>query len=222
MSLQEEEKQIHESFGQVSFNRVSCGGNIPFYGSELPQSHYIELNISQSEIIRDLSYDRYHATLSPDVVSVRMTAGQFSELITSLNQGSGTCCTIQSIKGEKVQPLPLQESRKEFMHRKFEERMKMFGATIRERQQEAKRIVKKKNLSKDDVHNLSLLLEWLTTEVEKNIPYFATCFQENMDDIVFEAKLEVENAIQHKINVLGLQGLQEQVQEPLKLKRRRK
>ena len=31
-----------------------------------------------------------------------------------------------------------------------------------------------------------------------------------MDKVVFEAKTEVENAIQHKINVLGLDALHEQ------------
>jgi hypothetical protein len=28
-----------------------------------------------------------------------------------------------------------------------------------------------------------------------------------MDEVIFEAKLEVENAIQHKVSVLGLQAL---------------
>jgi hypothetical protein len=31
-----------------------------------------------------------------------------------------------------------------------------------------------------------------------------------MDEMVFEAKTEVENAIQHKINVLGLNALHEE------------
>lgn len=31
-----------------------------------------------------------------------------------------------------------------------------------------------------------------------------------MDEVVLEAKTEVENAIQHKINVLGLDALHEQ------------
>jgi hypothetical protein len=100
--------------------------------------------------------------------------------------------------------------------------MKMFADTIRQKQQEAKNIVKKKTLSKDDVHNLSFLLEWLTTEIERNIPYFATCFQETMDDITFEAKLEVENAIQHKLNVLGLEKLQSLNEQPVKRKRIKK
>ena len=60
------------------------------------------------------------------------------------------------------------------------------------------------------MHKLQMHIEWLTGEVERNIPYFAKCFQETMDEVVFEAKTEVENAIQHKINVLGISALQEQ------------
>ena len=133
---------------------------------------------------------------------------QFSEMITSLNQGGGSCCTIEYLIDKKITPLPLQESRKEFVHRKFADRMKMFAGTIREKQTEAKKLVKKKTLSKQDVHDLSTHLDWLTTEIENNIPFFMETFQETMDEVVFEAKMEVENAIQHKINVLGLQELQ--------------
>ena len=71
-------------------------------------------------------------------------------------------------------------------------------------------IVKKKTLSKEDVRVLSNNLDWLVTEIESNIPFFGKCFQETMDEMIFEAKLEVENAIQHKISVLGLNALHEQ------------
>jgi len=54
------------------------------------------------------------------------------------------------------------------------------------------------------IQNLKNHLEWLTTEITSNIPFFAKCFQETMDTVVQESKLEVENAIQHKINTLGL------------------
>jgi len=204
----EEERIVHEAFGQVSISRVSCSGNVPFYGSELPQNHYIQLEICPSELNRNLTDDRYHAGYNP-IIKVRMSASQFSEMITSLNMGGGTCCTIESIQGKRVKELPKLESRKEFVHKKFDQRMKMFADSIRGKQQEAKNLVKKKTLSNEDMRQLQNHLDWMTGEIEKNIPYFAKCFQETMDDVVFEAKLEVENAIQHKLNVLGLQSLKE-------------
>ncbi len=204
---EETESATHESFGQIRFNRSQ--GSASFYGSELQQDHYITMEIHQSEIQRQLT-NEWHFENGAPIVKLRMTSGQFAEMITSMNNGSGVPCTLEMIKGERLQKLPPQESRKEFVHRKFEDRMKDFADTIRERQNKAKELVKKKTLSKQDIHDLTHHLEWLTGEVERNIPYFAKCFQETMDEVVLEAKTEVENAIQHKISVLGLNELQKQ------------
>lgn len=204
--LEQEERHTHPSFGQLYFGRINSNGQ-NFYGSELEQDNYMQMELYESEVTRELTTDRYFGKKL--IARIRMTSGQFAELITSLNRGSGVPCTIEYLNG-KIEELPLQESRKELVHRTFEDRMKMFGDTIREKQKQAKDIVKKKTLSKQDIHDLTHHLEWLTGEVERNIPFFAKCFQENMDEVVNEAKMEVENAIQHKINVLGLEALHEQ------------
>lgn len=209
MNSNESERTSHPSFGQIYFGRVSSSLGEDFYGSELKQDHYISMEVHKSEVERELAKEWYFTKGSP-LIRLRMTSGQFSELITSLNSGSGIPCTIEYLNQEKVEEMPKQESRKEFVHRKFEERMKTFADSIRSRQAEAKDIVKKKTLSKDDVNKLNILLQWLTQEIESNIPFFAKCFQETMDKVVFEAKTEVENAIQHKINVLGLTELHKQ------------
>lgn len=203
------EYQKHESFGQLSFSRVQCTPPQKFYGSELPQGHYIQMTLQESEVQRTLSQDWYHGH-GEVLAQVRMTSGQFAEMITSLNQGSGTPCTVEIVGGEKMEPLPTQESAKELTHREFQERMSEFAKTINEKQSLAKELVKKKTLSKQDIHDLTHHIEWLSAEISKNIPYFATCFQETMDKVVFDAKTEVENAIQHKISVLGLNALHEQ------------
>jgi len=204
----ERETHKHESFGQIYFGRVTSSKDTHFYGSELPQSNYITMEVKRSQINRDLGRDWYFA--NDLLLKIRMSSGQFAEMITSLNNGDGVPCTLEYADKSNVAPLPLQESRKEFVHRKFEDRMKEFANGIRENKNKAKDIVKKKTLSKQDIHDLTRHLEWLTTEIENNIPFFAKCFQETMDEVVHEAKTEVENAIQHKINVLGLDALHQQ------------
>ena len=206
--MKDREKIQHESFGQISFTRTQGRGQT-FYGSELPQDHYVSMEIRQSEVQRDLT-NEWYSTYGIPLIRIRMSSGQFAELITSMNMGSGVPCTIERLMGKKVDEFPEIESRKELVHRKFEERMKQFADTIRENKIKAKEIVKKKTLSKQDVWDLSLQLDFLTQEIEQNIPFFAKCFQETMDDVVLEAKKEVENAIQHKINVLGIIELQNQ------------
>lgn len=203
----EKERYKHPSFGQISFSRVS--GRDHFYGSELEQDHYITMTLLSSEVERTLTKDWYFASGVP-LAQVRMSSAQFSELITSLNMGSGACCTIEMIDGKQIAKLPFQESRKEFVHRKFSDRMSEFAKTLKEKQLKAKEIVLKKNISKADVRDLEMHLDFLTQEISNNIPFFMETFQETMDEVVLEAKQEVENAIQHKINILGLAELHQQ------------
>jgi hypothetical protein len=54
------------------------------------------------------------------------------------------------------------------------------------------------------------MLSSIFMEVEMNIPYFTECFQETMDKVVSEAKIEVENAILHKVTIAGLEKLHEE------------
>ena len=111
------------------------------------------------------------------------------------------------VNGKDVPKMDKPESRKEFVHRKFQDRMKEFAKTLKEKQARSKVLIAKKTLSKEDQQELSFLLDWLTSETASNIPFFSQCFQENMDEVVGEAKLEIENAIQHKINMLGLRAV---------------
>lgn len=206
----EREQIKHPSFGQISFSRVSHNGKgVKFYGSELAQDNYIQMTLHRSELIRDLTKEWYYET-GERLIKVRMSSGQFSELLTSIGQGSGVPCTIEMINGENIEPLMDVESRKEFVHRKFQERMTMFAKGVKENRLKAKAIIQKKKLSAQDMHDLTRHIDWLSQEVQSNIPFFTECFQETMDQVVFEAKLEVENAIQHKINVLGMAELHKQ------------
>ncbi len=203
----EEERHTHESFGQIRIGRTH--GKSRFYGSELEQDNYITMEISNSEVKRSLTSEYFFPTKL--LLRLRMSANQFAEAITSLNMGGGVPVTLEFFNG-RIEELPEIESRKEFVHRKFRDRMTSFANTIKANQQSAKEIVKKKTLSKEDIHNLSLQLDFMITEIEKNIPFFIECFQETADEVVKEAKMEVESAIQHKINVLGLQELQNQIE----------
>lgn len=210
----ERERETHPSYGLLGFSRINSNGT-RFFGSELEQGNYIQMRLYEAEVEHTLTQDYFFAANHVPIAEVRMSTGQFAEMITSMNTGDGIPCTIEMINRKKVAELPSIENRKEFVHRKFEDRMKAFAKTIRETQLKAKDLVKKKTLSKEDVHNLTHHLEWLTTEVTNNIPFFAKCFQETMDEVVLEAKLEVENAIQHKINVMGVAAIQSEMNQRL-------
>lgn len=208
--MKDREQTTHPSFGQISFSRIQSLGT-DFYGSELKQNNYIQLTVLHSEIDRDLSSDRYFGgDRGNQVLKLRMSCGQFSELVTSMNMGDGVPCTLEVIDGKRVEELPVQESRKEFVHRKFKDRMKQFSSGLIESNKEAKKIIAKKTLSANDQKTLENIIRMAIQEISSNIPFFAEMFQETADKVVNEAKLEVENAIMHKITTLGLTELHKQ------------
>jgi hypothetical protein len=204
--MKDKETHSHPSYGQLYIGRVN--GSARFYGSELPQDHYITIELSQSELNRDLSKEWYFA--KQKLFKIRMSANQFAEAITSLNMGGGVPCTIEYANENKIEALPEIDNRKEFVHNQFQKRMKDFSQKLKENQLAAQELINKKTLSKQDQETLNGLINVMTQEVSSNIPFFAKCFQETMDDVVKEAKTEIDSAIQHKINMLGLEKLHEQ------------
>lgn len=206
--MREEEIFTHPSYGQVSFSRISTGGKLAFYGSDLSVDHYIELRVATSELIRTLTDDRYHNI--EKVIELRMTPNQFSELITSINMGEGVPCTLERYNGNKIKDLEIVESRKDFTQRQFQNRMRDFAKKLSSNKEIAKNIIAKKTLSKEDQKALIWQIDWIIQETSQNIPFFAECFQEQMDKVVMEAKSEVEAAILHKISTLGLEALHSQ------------
>lgn len=201
------ERNTHESFAQIRFSRVSGSAN--FYGSELDHQHYISMEIHQSEVDRTLSQD-WHHNKGPMIVRLRMTAGQFSEMITSMNYGSGVCCTLEYLNGKKIEAMPVQESRKSFVHRKFADRLSGLVTKVEGYKTSILGYLEKKTMSKTDKIETEKVLGFITSEIKSNIPFFAKCFQETVDEMEYEAKLEIENAIQHKVTNLGLQALHQE------------
>lgn len=192
----------HESFGKISFSKVSSSGGRQFYGSNLKQSHYIEMEIHSSTMERSITSEHYHQ--DKRLSRVRMTTAQFSELVSSINRGSGVCCTIEQI-GEKImQPLPEIDNRKKYIQNEFAERMKNFQKKLSDKQLLVNDLSKKKTLNKSDAELLKSTMSWITQEITSNLPYLSTCFEESMESVVIESKLEIENFIESKTKNLNL------------------
>ena len=193
-----------KSFGQIQFSKV-VGGSSKFYGSNLTTNSYIQLTISQSEMIRSLTDDKYYPRKK--VIEVSMTNSQFAELITSLNFGGGVPCTIRYNNGEVIEHTTISENRKDFVVRKFKEKMKTFSFKLKEYSNNVGEILKKGKLSVSDKEEINRGISNVVMETENNIPFYLQCFQEAMEDIVIESKHDVEASILHKITSAGLDAL---------------
>lgn len=205
--MKEEETYQHPSFATVQFLRTN-GYSGYLFGSEIQTNNYITLTIREAEKITNLSDERYFP-YGKVVCQVKMSPAQFSELITTMNYNSGTPCTLETVLGKDVPQVDDKEveSRKSFVNRKLKERMRQFTSRLTKTQERARELVKKKTLSKEDQHELISAIDFMSTEIANNIPFFSKCFQETMEEIVLDAKIEIDNTIQHIITQSGIKAL---------------
>ena len=117
-----ETRETHPAYAQISASRVS--GHAVLYGSDFNHQHYVTISITPSELHRGLSYDRPHALLRGEIVEVALSEAQWAHFVSSMNQGSGTQCTVQHLHGKLVPQIPEPPDRKAQIVAEADEKMR--------------------------------------------------------------------------------------------------
>lgn len=194
----------HPSFGMLGFSRVN-GNSGYLFGTNVQPNNYIEMRLYTGRMKRDDIGDNFYP--DDNILTVKMSPVQFSELITSMNYARGVPCTITSLNGKEIEQNKNIENRKTVSAKSFNERMNRFAASINKNMTTAEKLIAKKNLSKKDQEELRMMLNGIQTELTSNIPFFREIFQEEMDKIVVDAKAEIDAAMQHAITKAGIKAL---------------
>lgn len=203
--MNKEEKEFqHPSFGMLGFSRVN-GNSGYLFGTNVQPDNYIEMRLYIGRMKRDDIEDNFYP--DDNILTVKMSLVQFSELITSMNYARGVPCTITSFNGKKVEQAKNIENRKTVSARSFNDKMSKFAASINKNMTTAEKLIAKKNLSKKDQEELRMMLYGIQTELTSNIPFFRQMFQEEMDKIVVDAKSEIDAAMQHTVTKAGIKAL---------------
>ena len=85
----------HPAFGVIGVGRVS--GHTRLFGSDFTHHNYISLRISTAKTIE--SYGVKTSVHSDEqIVEVCLSEVQFARMITSLNMGEGTPCTLEYVQ----------------------------------------------------------------------------------------------------------------------------
>lgn len=200
----------HPSFGVISINKIS-GKSGFLFGSSLQCDDFVEIKIQRGMLTRDLCEEHYSPDFgneNEDLIKIKISPAQFAELITTLNAGSGTPCTIESIQGVEVEQTKM-ESKKTHTQRAFKERLQTISDKLSQDNSTAVSIIKKKNLSEGDRIKLKNIIDSMSQEVNSNIPFFLQCYQEYIDKVTMEGKAELDSMYQGIIHRCGLRALEE-------------
>jgi hypothetical protein len=197
----------HPSFGMVRLSRCS-GSPGRMFGSQLRQhAGYVSMTVTRGSVQHDLHHDRYMN--EEEVVQVSMTAAQFAELITTLNAGEGTPCTIERVLSRRVPPPPDDtQTTAEKIQDKFAGDQQAFVEQIGRKYEEIKRLfAEKKTLNQQDRKQVIDLLNTVMMELGANLPFRVLSFQEAAEQTVQHAKAEVDAMLSMVLHRAGLKAL---------------
>lgn len=196
------EKTSHPSYGQVHFSRVQSSTGQVMYGSKIRHTQYITMTVSTSHSVRSLNEDNYFA--DKDIIQVRMSENQFAHLITTLNRGCGTPCTIERLNGENVEgPAHLVTETQKF-RKEFRQKVAGLAASMNEAVARLQALSQPgAKVNKAAVNDLLENITKIQQEIACNMPFVVGQFEEAMEQIVSSAKHDIDAYATNKMMALG-------------------
>ncbi len=174
----------HPAFGQISICRQT-GGRSALYGSDFDHQNAIALEITSSELHRNLSNDRYFPRDTK--IKVAMSEAQFATLISSLNLGGGVPCTIQRDHTGMVNGLPPPKARTEQFAAELVKAMERAVETTKT----IEALIGKSGLSKKKADELLREVQSVRRQINGNVTFVADQFDEHMENTIEAAKVEI-------------------------------
>jgi hypothetical protein len=197
----------HESFGLVRIGQVQ--GQTELFGSSVSHHNWIELTITRATKIRNLHRDRFYG--GKELITIALSHAQLAEVFCSMNNGSGVPCTIQDIDNKMI---PSAESstisNKEVYLKEFEDDMKDVARYFNALEKKIAELIEKPTVSKAERKELADMVRMAKQNINSNMPFILKSFVEKTEDVVVEAKSEVEAFRATVINQMGIKALQDQ------------
>jgi len=196
-------EEKHESYGIIDVSRFNSNSS-EFFGSDLIQSGGVSITISGAKKETDLNSEWYFS--QDEIIRVELSHNQFVDAITSGMNTSGVPCTIKHIKGNMIPQISHAADKKERFSGHMEDTHKEYFKRI-----DDIIILLEGNIGKKKQSEIKFELEVLKSHIKGNTNFVMTCFNEEMEKTVTEAKHSIANYIDHKVHSLGIEGMKEQL-----------
>lgn len=194
----------HPSYGIVRFNR-SHGTARDLFGSSISHQNIMSLTISRCTMIRDLNYDRYHPR--EELIEIEMSENQFAQLVSSVNSGSGTPCTIRKTESEWMVPGATSVSERKRINSEFSAMMREVTEKLQHASNAVDKLLASKSITKAELRVVQEDIFKANQHIASNASFIHSQFNRACDDTVTEARAEIEIAFQSLIGRLGNQKL---------------
>jgi len=187
-------------YGTVQLSRIQ--GDFDLFASKIPVNTCVALRINTAGVEDEYGSERVFA--KKQLIEVYLTPNQFSELLTTMNVGSGVPCTIKRIQGRNdVEPFQKRDNAR----KRGDDYLKEILSELDERLLELQKTAKTLKLSKKAKDGLDSQIRTLRSHFASNIPFVDKVFKEEMDKVVTEAKADVDALVTHTVTQLGIESL---------------
>lgn len=193
------EVERHESFGTISFSRISGSHNDPLFGSSITHNNMVMMEVHEAERRRHLHREWIHEGRL--LLRLMLSPSQFAEAMINLNVGGGTPATLEYVVGDGKQrrePPPNPRVREQF-DAEVGETVRDVVKRIDDAIEAARRVGDKDRLKS------------IRQQLLANLPFLEEQFARQMDKTVTEAKAEVEAFITAREQYMGVEAIQSSV-----------
>ena len=201
------EVETHPSYGVVKFTRVG-GGKNHLFGSSLPYHYgYIEIQVSTARQIKEIG--RFECYDDKNIVRAKLSAAQFAELLTTMNHGCGTACTIDYLGGERIEGPKFVETESEYTKRKTEDLLNEFHQQDLELAEYVLEKLSAKGafVKADRAKAASLIQSLLRGSGAGTVSHALDYYRKSVERVKTAAKAEVDAAVTFMVQKAGLESL---------------
>ena len=195
----------HPSYGQASISRVTSNKGAVMYGSTLKHDSFLSFRLYQSELWRDSGIERYHTT-GKCLVEFDLSEAQFTQLITTMNIGSGVPVTLRHINGQNVERPPERNERV-----KIDEDIKKAANKAVENSRAVLasigQMIESGKFNKTEMRKLYGELSNAIQHMTGSAPFLIEMFNESLEKAVTSAKADFDAYIQMQVQQAGLEKL---------------
>jgi len=85
-----------------------------------------------------------------------------------------------------------------------------FSDRLKKGEERLLELLKKQKLSKDDKHEMKMLFTHMRGNIDNNIPFFESMFEEQIDKTIAEAKGEIDSFITNAVTKTGIETLKKE------------
>lgn len=186
----------HESYGLLSFSRMSAGGTTRLFGSSFTQHpNLMQLTLRRGTMRYSGGYSR--PSSREEIFRVVMSPAQFAELISKMNVAPGVPVTIRHVNGVQCEQPPKVPSEGDLIREEFEAN----AAEIRGRAEAGARkidaLLDTLRLPKKAKEAIQKTYREVVRFVHDGAPYLVEQFQEATSRTLSEAKQELDAYAQH-------------------------